>query len=288
MMKAIQLKNGYFVSEIECQESPLEPGKYLIPKGAIITDKKPPIKTIDSEDVSYWSEQLNDFVVKKNPAYQKRYSIIDGTEKLFAPNENPSNEYTDIPKPEGDFIYYKNNWIDSNLYYKKFYSIIDGTEKLFAPNEKIPELYTEQEPKTETQIFWENDWIEPETKEQIETTRKYLGTKDKSIKSEAEIRDIIYQSKYDTISNNVKIKIENGFEINFIADLGIDADIKGKGTDGIKRRYPDTAQQIQDLKDQFFQHAFQTKLLGDSKKLFLQENYQTMTLDDLQNYNTEI
>lgn len=163
-MKAIQLKNGYFVSEIECQESPLEPGKYLIPKGAIITDKKPPIKTIDSEDVSYWSEQLNDFVVKKNPAYQKRYSIIDGTEKLFAPNENPSNEYTDIPKPEGDFIYYKNNWIDSNLYYKKFYSIIDGTEKLFAPNEKIPELYTEQEPKTETQIFGKMTGLNPKQK----------------------------------------------------------------------------------------------------------------------------
>ena len=251
-MKAYQTNNGYYEAEINCQESPLEPGKFLIPMGVKL--KKPPILETEGEDVSQWDENKGDWIVTKNPSYSKSFSISDGAVKYFA--------------------------------------------------KEIPEGYTDKERPSTKHVFFEGEWILAADKKAIEFTRQYLGTKDKTIKTDAEIREILFKEKYDLISRSVENRITGGFdsdvtgvvfrydssltdqfEIDQLERAGIDAKIKALGSDGIKKRYLHSKEQIKSLKSEFFMYVFEVKIAGDKRKESLSSGYLTMDLDELKGYD---
>lgn len=130
--------------------------------------------------------------------------------------------------------------------------------------------------------------------------------------TELELREQLFTSKYNSINTYVSNQITSGFssdatgvmllydtsltdqfEIDQLERKSIDAKIKATGADGIKRRYPHTASQIRQLKQEFFQFVFDLKLEGDEKKEYLRENYKlidqetskyVMSLDELKRY----
>jgi hypothetical protein len=109
-MKAYTInQNGYLTGERQCQPSPLEPGKYLIPGGCI---EIPPIETSENEiakwDGSKWI---------KAPDYSRNvyYSKTDRREKRFQVGEEFDENYTDVKPLNGQFQKFENGkWIVDN------------------------------------------------------------------------------------------------------------------------------------------------------------------------------
>lgn len=115
------------------------------------------------------------------------------------------------------------------------------------------------------------------------------------------------KKKIDEINENVKNKIINDFysnvtgsiihyqtsltdqfEISQIRLANIDFKIKVYDNEGNSKRVFHTASQIAQLYDEFFNFLALTKLSGDNKKENLINNYKSMSLQDLQNYDTSI
>ena len=82
--------SGYLISEVLCQESPLEPGKYLIPEKC--TEVIPPNFGIN--EIPKFNFELNIWENVKDYSKINFYSKTDGSLKKFNIEEEPTGEYT--------------------------------------------------------------------------------------------------------------------------------------------------------------------------------------------------
>jgi len=104
-----QTNRGYYISETECQESPLEKGVYLIPSEAI--EIQPP--EFKENEIPYWNG--SSWEIKPNYSNKKYYSKIDKSEKTFEIGEEFNSNYTEIQPLENE-VFQKwedvsNSWI---------------------------------------------------------------------------------------------------------------------------------------------------------------------------------
>lgn len=108
-MKAYKIDNkGFLSEEIKCQESPLEPGKYLLPAG-VVTMLLPPLA---KNETVRWTG--NTWVVEKDFSGKTYYNKADGSIKLFSKGEKFSDIYIEDPPPSNlSFPRWQNNeWIE--------------------------------------------------------------------------------------------------------------------------------------------------------------------------------
>lgn len=123
-MKAYQTDtNGFFIGEVTCQPSPLEPGQFLIPAGAF-TDEPPQFvenqipKRIDGS----WE-------IIPNYSGKVYYNKITKVPKIFEIGEEFDNNYTDL-EPKDKFVKFENdNWV-----------VDDEAIELDNKNKRIAEL----------------------------------------------------------------------------------------------------------------------------------------------------
>lgn len=104
-------RNGYLLSEVLCQMSPREPGKYLIPRGAITTPL--PCRKIENENFKWTGDKwiiVKDF--SKKPYYNKK----DKSVKWFKIEEDFDDNYTDKVPTSENTIFKDDEWVeDENL-----------------------------------------------------------------------------------------------------------------------------------------------------------------------------
>lgn len=82
--------NNYLVGEVLCQESPLQPGAYLIPEKC--TEVPPPEFNVN--EIPKWNSELNIWEIVKDYSKINFYSKTDGSLKKFNIEEEPTSEYT--------------------------------------------------------------------------------------------------------------------------------------------------------------------------------------------------
>jgi len=99
-------QDGYLTGERECQPSPLEQGKFLIPGGCIET---PPIQTRENE-IAKWDGKK--WVKVPDFSGKVYYSKIDKSEKRFQVGEEFDDNYTDIKPLDEEFQKFENGkWV---------------------------------------------------------------------------------------------------------------------------------------------------------------------------------
>jgi hypothetical protein len=101
--------NGYHIGERQCQPSPLEPGKFLIPGGCI---EIPPIETGENE-IAKWDGKK--WVKAPDFSGNVYYSKTDRSEKRFQLGEEFDENYTEIKPLHEQFQKFENGkWIVDN------------------------------------------------------------------------------------------------------------------------------------------------------------------------------
>jgi hypothetical protein len=84
---------GYITDKINCQPSPLEPGKYFVPRNAI----GEPLPKIKENETVRWNGVR--WIVVCDFSQKNYYAKINGELKKFKRSEKFSDLYTDVPPP---------------------------------------------------------------------------------------------------------------------------------------------------------------------------------------------
>jgi hypothetical protein len=88
-MKAYQTDSqNFYIGEVNCQESPLEPGVFLMPGGCI--DVAPP--SFSENEIAYWNG--SSWEIKPDFSGVIYYSKTDKSEKTFEKGEDLNSDYT--------------------------------------------------------------------------------------------------------------------------------------------------------------------------------------------------
>jgi hypothetical protein len=88
-MKAYQTDSqNFYIGEVNCQESPLEPGVFLMPGGCI--DVAPP--SVSENEIAYWNG--SSWEIKPDFSGVIYYSKTDRSEKTFEKGEDLNSDYT--------------------------------------------------------------------------------------------------------------------------------------------------------------------------------------------------
>ena len=153
-MKAYQIEKGYYIGEVSCQESPLEPGVFLTPGGCI---KTPPPTTSENQ-IPYWNG--SSWEVKPDHSNTVYYSRLDGKEKRFERGEEPTSDYT-IAKPIKDELHQKfvnNSWVvdeDAKLLAEKKNRIAELRQLLSGSDYRMTQDYFASMEQVD-RILWTN------------------------------------------------------------------------------------------------------------------------------------
>ena len=150
-------KEGFIEKEIKCQESPLEPGKFLLPFYAI----SKPLPPLAANETVRWNG--SSWVVVPDFSGKTYYSKGDGMPKIFSRGERPSDLYIDIEPPK-DIAAPKWNgsaWEQDHERHSKYLKSLKRAQRIAYLNE--------------TDIYLINDYpIHPGSLEIIKRYRKYL------------------------------------------------------------------------------------------------------------------
>jgi len=159
-MKAYQTdKNGFLVAEVDCQPSPLEPGKFLVPGGCV--QAIPPI--VPEGSVAKWEN--GEWKIETSPVGKTYYSKQDRSIKYFDLGEAIDDEYTDAePIAEEWFQIFSNGkWIvDTEAKQKKqTEDRINELKYLLASSDfrMLPDKFNTMTPEQQTHwIDLRNQW----------------------------------------------------------------------------------------------------------------------------------
>lgn len=198
---------------------------------------------------------------------------------------NYASEETPLTAPKGkvNFLDATGNWqLIDDPNYVTVYSTTTGKEILVPKTEVPADVTPEKKPSTK-HIYFEGKWL-----------------------LDSEIREILYQRKYDEINTKVSEKVVGGYESNVtgqtlvydsamhdqqniktMADLGIDRKLRVK-KDGVKTSVPHANEQLKKLVEDFAQYVIEKIDQGIIKKDTLTISYLTMPLEDLKNFDTDI
>lgn len=130
-------KDGFYVGTVECQESPLEPGVFLIPANSAPLPAHPPQKGQLLRFQNNKWETLTDHTGKYY------FHKVTGIPKIFEKGEAFDESYTDKTPSENLYIrnifcglFLDNDWILDEE--KK--ALVDKEYRIFQINEKLKEI----------------------------------------------------------------------------------------------------------------------------------------------------
>lgn len=108
-MKAYNIdNNGYLINEVDCQMSPREPGKYLIPKNAITEPL--PFKPQENETFK-WEDK---WVLKPDFSGVPYFNKSNKSIRYFEIGEEFDNNYTNLPPISDESVFRDGVWVEDD------------------------------------------------------------------------------------------------------------------------------------------------------------------------------
>lgn len=234
--------------------------------------------------------QVNIFNLSGIKTHTGNFETVEKAEEWIKKNEISKtfgkSERTVRKKIEkdGKFIFLEEMYSDIDIIKESFKEVFSGnfTEEKDAEGniKNIPVV------KKEYYVTLRAEY----TVQIIDNSREeYLKIKINEINKN--IEHMIINGFYSSCTGNkihYQTSLTDQFEISQIKNAGIDYKIKIYDSEGISDRLLHTKEQITVLYSDFFSFISKIKINGDSMKKYLRDNYKTMDLTQLKNFNTGI